>query len=124
MLKLVLLTNANTNMSIDNSLKTLFASMALMVTSATLLHDTKLDKAYSLAIPVSFATRASQGGQQGRFDQSSSVHTHIVRSSLARASSEATPRIQPRDDRKHYLPKYTSRYNTYFGTAGVVWPSA
>lgn len=95
-----------------------------MVMSATLLHDTKLDKAYSLAIPVSYATPTSPVGSHGRLDQSLSAHSHVERSSLARASSEATPRIQPRDDRKHYVPRYASRHNTYFGSAGVVWPSA
>lgn len=110
-------------MSIDNSLKTLFASIALLVTSATLLHDTKLDKAYATAVPVAASIYSPTNGVQGRIDQSNVDHTHIERTTFSRASSEGTPRIQPRDDRKHYTPRYLSRDNSNFGASGVIWPS-
>lgn len=111
-------------MHIDESLKALFASTALLLTTGTLLHDTKLDKAYALTVPIAATVASAPGVAAGiRIDQNSSPHTHSERSSLSRTVSEATPRVQPRDDRKHYLPKYLSRDNAKFGSSSVIWPN-
>lgn len=111
-------------MNIEDSIKTIVATTVFLLASGTLLHDTKLDKAFALSVPVAAGLASSQiVPSSARSDQGSSSHTHIERSSVSRTIAEATPRIQPRDDRKHYLPKYLSRNITYFGSSGVIWPN-
>lgn len=111
-------------MKIEDTIKALAATTVFLLTSGTLLHDTKLDEAFALSLPVAAGLASSQiMSSPVRSDQGSSPHTHIERSSLSRNSAEGTPRIQPRDDKKHYLPKYLSRNNAHFGTSGVIWPN-
>ncbi len=111
-------------MNIEDSIKTLVATTAFLLASGTLLHDTKLDKAFALSVPVAAGLASSQIiPSPMRSDQGSSPHNHVERSSVTRTTAEGMPRIQPRDDRKHYLPKYLSRNNSYLGVSGVIWPN-
>lgn len=111
-------------MNIEDSVKNLVATTVFLLASGTLLHDTKLDKAFALSVPIAAGLASSQIMPSPiRSEQGSSPHTHVERSSISRTIAEGTPRIQPRDDKKHYLPKYLSRNNTYFGSSGVIWPN-
>jgi|TARA_B100001250_G_C19403120_1_gene615628 hypothetical protein len=94
--------------------------LGIVVALGILVHDTKFDKAFALALP---AVTAAIGAGSHAFDFSGHAHTHVERASLSHAFA-TIPRAQPRDDyRKYNLEKYFGR-NSYFGSSGVIWPHA
>ena len=97
-------------------------SIALSLSTATgvLLHDTKLDKAVSLAPALS----ANLDSADRSVKLIGDAHTHTERGSLAQAVRDMktqNPRVQPRntEDKKYLMQKNTprgthpfDRYNT------------
>lgn len=87
-------------------------TFALTTLFGVLVHDTKLDKATTIALTVPFALMSYELGAQAS-KLSSEGHTHVERVSLSNAVRDlqnATPRIQPRDDnKKSSLPKNVVR---------------
>lgn len=87
-------------------------SIALSLSTATgvLLHDTKLDKAASLAPALSAGLDAADRSIKLAGDP----HTHAERGSLSQAVRDIksqNPRVQPRttEDKKHLMQKNTPR---------------
>lgn len=98
----------------------LLLGLALFAAVGILVHDTKIDKAVSLALPVAAITF---GVGSHVFDLSGQAHTHVERVSLNQAFS-TIPRAQPRDDhRRYYLQKYLSRGSNFFGDSTVYMPA-
>lgn len=94
--------------------------LACFSSLGVLVHDTKFDKAVSLALP---AVTVSAGIGARSFDGLDNAHTHVERVSWVKSVS-AMPRIQPRDDqRRFYLQKNLSRTNSLFGGSRIFWPS-
>lgn len=78
-------------------------SFAIVVTFGVLVHDTKLDEAVAIALPIAAIT-FGLGTHLDSFGDN--AHTHVERASMAQAFS-GIPRIQVRDDhRRYYLPKH------------------
>lgn len=97
----------------------LLVSLAVMTAFGILVHDTKLDEAVVLALPVATATF----GLAHAFDSGDSAHTHVERASLSHAFS-GIPRVQARDDhRRYYVPKQFGRNTDYLGGSRILWPS-
>lgn len=87
-------------------------TFALTTLFGVLVHDTKLDKATTIALTVPFALMSYELGAQIP-KLSSEGHTHVERVSLGNAVRDlhsGTPRIQPRNDSKKFtLPKNVVR---------------
>lgn len=107
-------------MQIENLIKRLFVSLVLLTSVGTLVHDTRLNKAYVLALPASIIG-ANIAAHANNLNESAS-HTHVDKSFVAQVVQEATPRMQPRDNRKHFSPRHSTRNNANFGVNGVIWP--
>lgn len=79
-------------------------TLSLLTAVGVLLHDTRIDKATTVALTVPVALVAID--TVGKFAQlSGDPHTHSERGSLSqavRSINSSTPRIQPRDDDKRY----------------------
>jgi hypothetical protein len=95
-------------------------SLALIIMFGVLVHDTKFDKAFKLAVPAAAAAAVAAhaldiaGGH---------AHTHVERVSVSSAFA-ASPSMQPRDDhRRYYLSKKTTRTDDFFGGSHIMWPS-
>lgn len=90
-------------------------TLALTTLFGVLVHDTKLDKATTIALTVPIAALMSyELGAQAIPKLSSDGHTHVERVSLGNAVRDlhsGTPRIQPRDDHK----KFTLQKNVVKG---------
>lgn len=95
--------------------------LACFITLGILVHDTKFDKAVSLALPFSAVTFGFAASQA--FDQRDGAHTHVERVHLNHALSHM-PRTKPRkSDRKYLLNKGMSQDSDQFGGSRILWPS-
>lgn len=99
----------------------LFVFLAILTSMGTLLHDTKLNKAYELAVPLNeFSVNVSSNLDSLNDGLS---HSH-VENAVTQAVAEGTPRVQARDDHKrYYLPRYMSNGSLYNGGSAYHWPS-
>ncbi len=101
-------------------LQQLFISLAVVTSMGTLVHDTKVDKAYQLSLPIVSNTVAAPSNFDHLTD--SGAHTHVERVSVKQAFA-GMPRIQPRNQHKrYYLPMFLSRNNTFFGDSNILIP--
>lgn len=108
-------------MSIASLLQRIFLGITVLTSMGTLVHDTKIDKAYQLSIPLVSVSTNLSSHLDGLND--GSAHTHVERVSFAQQVN-GMPRMQPRDDHRRYSPpKYASRSNPFLGIAGILWPS-
>lgn len=99
----------------------MFVSLAVLTSMGTLLHDTKLNKAYELSVPLNSVSINLTSSLEGLNHATS--HTHVESASVS-SPFDSNPRLQVRDDfRRYYLPKHMSRGNTYFGGSRILWPS-
>lgn len=97
------------------------ACLGIVVTLGILVHDTKFDKAVSLALPVAVA---SFGLSAHAIEVGENAHTHVERVSTSHYFSQGSPRIHNRDKRFGYvLPKCFGRTSSNIGGSQVVWPS-
>ena len=79
--------------------------LALITTAGILVHDTKFDKAFALALPFAATVASLSHGA----DLSGNAHTHVERVSVSQLNS-SMPRAQARDDHRRYLlPKHATR---------------
>lgn len=95
--------------------------LSLSTATGVLLHDTKLDKAASLAPAV---TANFDPAEQRSVKLVGDAHTHVDRSSLSQAVRDIraqNPRIQPRstEDKKHMLQKNVPRGFHTFDTYNI-----
>lgn len=101
-------------------LQKFFVGLAVLTSMGTLLHDTKLNKAYEVA-PISHISINVASNLESLSDAAS--HTHVERVSSPQVF-EGVPRMQPRDDnRRYYTPKRLSRSNPFFGNSNIFVPS-
>lgn len=108
-------------MTIASLIKRIVLGIAVLTSMGTLVHDTKIDKAYQLTIPLVSASSSMSSHLDGLNEGTS--HTHVERTSFAQQMS-AMPRLQPRNDhRKYSIPKSSSRSHSFFGMGGLLWPS-
>ena len=87
-------------------------TLAVVTTVGVLLHDTKFDKAFALALPV---VTIGVGISTHAIDFGGSAHTHVERVSIEKANSmtNGLPRVQVRDDHRRYqLPKHVRGFAT------------
>lgn len=94
-------------------------ALTLLVLMGVLVHDTRFDKAFKLAMPGSIVALGMAHGM----NNGDGVHTHVERVHLNSAFASA-PRIQPRDDmRKYFSARQNFQGGDYFGGARILWPS-
>jgi hypothetical protein len=86
--------------------------ISLATASGILVHDTKIDKAASVALSTP-AIMASYDAPGKAISFNSDVHTHIERVSFSQTINTLnahTPSVQPRtDDKKHLMQKHVPR---------------
>ncbi len=96
-------------------------TIGVIITLGILVHDTKFDRAVTLALPIAAATFGI--GTFALEHGADHSHTHVERASLQHAFA-GIPRAQARDDhRKYGASKHFGR-NNYLGGNGIIWPSA
>jgi hypothetical protein len=96
-----------------------FVFLAILTSVGTLVHDTKLNKAYALSVPIASINFSSH--LESLKDGTS--HAHVESASAAQIF-EGNPRIQARDDhRKYYWPKYMGRSTAFGSGSNILWPS-
>lgn len=108
-------------MTIASLIKRIVLGIAVLTSMGTVVHDTKIDKAYQLTVPLVSAS----GGLGSHYDglNEGTSHTHVERTSFSQQVS-ALPKIQPRNDHRRYtIPKSSSRSHSFFGMGGLLWPS-
>lgn len=97
---------------------TLLNTFALLtsLTTATgvLLHDTRVDKATSVAVALPVAAMGAEAGAKLIHSNPNDFHTHVERTSVAHAVSilhSAAPGIAPRigEDKKHLMQRHVGR---------------
>jgi len=102
-------------------LEKLFVLLAILTSMGTLLNDMRANRAYALAVPLSQSVVNVTSNLDSLRDAAS--HTH-VESISSEQVTEGIPRIQTRDDRRHYVsPKCFSRSGLYFGGSRILWPN-
>lgn len=108
-------------MSITTLINRVAISFACFISLGILVHDTKFDKAFSLALPVA---AISFGLSSHVLDFHDGVHTHVERVHLNHAL-QGMPRKQPRNDmRKYFAGRTMSQSGDFFGGNRILWPSA
>ena len=80
-------------------LQRLLISLAVLVTFGVLVHDTKVDQAAALALPVVGLT---VGAHLAGIHDSGTDHTHVERASLSNLAA-GNSRMQARDDNRRYI---------------------
>ena len=83
-----------------------------------LVHDTKFDKVFKLAVPAAAAAAVAAHA----LDIGGHAHTHVERVSLGSTLANS-PAMQPRDDHRRYISKKTTRTDDFFGGSKIMWPS-
>jgi hypothetical protein len=107
-------------MSIKQLLQQLFVSLAVLTSMGTLVHDTKISRAYALSVPLNNLTIDVTSNLESLKDAAS--HTHVEKVTVQ--SPFETPRVQARDDhRRYYLQPKTSRSSDFFGGSRILWPN-
>lgn len=84
-------------------------TFAILTTFGVLVHDTKIDQALAIAVPVGLVVLAQVPTLH------SEGHTHVERVAFEKSShlTSGMPRVQPRDDhRKYVLGKRTGGFNS------------
>lgn len=93
---------------LSSLLSLLSVIVSLGTVSGVVLHDTRLDKAATVAL----ATPVMPAQYEVAKPFASDVHTHVERSTLSRVVhvyQSVTPGIQPRHERRHLLQKHVPR---------------
>jgi hypothetical protein len=104
-----------------NFLQHLFVSLAVLTSMGTLVHDTRVSRAYAAVTPIE--TMGTNVASNLESLNEAAGHNHIERPMLDQAAS-ATPRAQARDDHRKYLLARTQGKNTDFtGGSTLLWPS-
>ncbi|OGL22553.1 hypothetical protein A2707_04520 [Candidatus Saccharibacteria bacterium RIFCSPHIGHO2_01_FULL_45_15] len=101
--------------------------LALSTTLGVLIHDTKIDKATTVALSVPVLAASVDMGMT-HFKLGGEAHTHVERVSLSNAVRDlqpGTPRIQPRDDaKKFHLQKNVAKgvhaFDGYYMPLGAI----
>ena len=102
-------------------IQNIFVFLAILTSMGTLVHDTKLGRAYALAVPLNeFSINLSS-----HLDSLNEGVSHAhVENAITQAVAEGTPRVQARDEhRRYYLPRYMSSGSPFTGGASYIWPS-
>ena len=109
-------------MFIASLIQPLLIGLAALLSFGSLVQDTRLNKALEVAAPIS-SVSVNISSNLDSLNEATS-HTHMEDPNTINQMFTGIPRIQARNDHKHYLmPKSVSRNNSFFGATGVIWPS-
>ncbi len=94
-------------------ISTLSLIVSLFTVSGIMLHDTRVDKATSIAVATPVSVGQFDANTNKSIHFGSDAHTHVERSSFSqamRAYQTATPGVQPRtEERKHLMQRHVPK---------------
>lgn len=85
-----------------------------------LVHDTKWDKAVTMAMPIAVAI----GLTAYAVEFGDNAHTHSERGSLNKAAASGLPRVLPPNSRRRFIAQRNSQHGNDIGMGGIIWPNA
>ena len=104
-----------------NFLQHIFVSLAVLTSMGTLVHDTRLNKAYEVSAPIENLSVNITSNLESLSEATG--HNHIEQPVLEQALA-SNPRIQVRDDHRKYIVARTTGKNSDFaGGSQLIWPS-
>lgn len=106
---------------IKTATKYLAATSITLAVTGILVHDTKWDKAVTLAMPFA-AVALGMSADAVKFGDN--AHTHSERGSLNRAFASGLPRVLPPNDKRRHIAKRNTQNGNDIGVGGVIWPNA
>lgn len=84
-----------------------------------LVHDTKWDKAVTIAMPIAVAV----GLTAYAVEFGDNAHTHSERGSVNKAFASGLPRVLPPGSRRRVVAQRFSQSGTDTGIGGMIWPN-
>lgn len=104
---------------IQKVLQIIAVTSIVLAVLGILVHDTKWDKAVSMAAPVAVAF----GLAAYAVEFGDNAHTHSDRGSLNRAFASGLPRVLPPSDPRRHILKRQGQQGSDVGVGGVIWPN-
>ena len=87
-------------MHLSSLVKKTLIALAVVTTFGILIHDTKIDKAATLALAIPLGLTMTLATAPSLFSEG---HNHVERGAYGKTTVSGMPRIQPREDHRMHI---------------------